>query len=228
MREADLYPALKAYLTAQGYDAKAEVGDCDILARRGAEPALVVEMKLTFSLALVMQGIARQRLVDLVYLAVPVSGAKGWSLRYADIIALCRRLGLGLLAVDPATGGVTAHLDPGPYAPRKSTLRTARLLREFDRRIGDPNTGGTTRTPRMTAYRQDALRIAAHLALGPARPAAIARAAGVVNAASLLRANHYGWFDRIARGTYALTPQGQSALSDHAATLATLLPPEPS
>ena len=44
----------------------------------------------------------RQALFDDVYLAVPVSGARGWALRYRDIITLCRRLGLGLLAVKGA------------------------------------------------------------------------------------------------------------------------------
>lgn len=222
MREADLYPALKTYLEAQGYTVKAEIGACDIMARRGDEPPLIVEMKLSFSLALVMQGVARQSLVDLVYLAVPVSSHKGWSLRYRDIVALCRRLGLGLLAVDVACSTVTAHLDPGPYIPRKNKADAARLLREFDRRVGDPNIAGTTRTPRMTAYRQDALRCAAHLAAAPASPATIAKATGVAKSATLLRADHYGWFERTARGVYALSPKGQVALADHGQIIAAL------
>ncbi|MGL4321075.1 MAG: DUF2161 family putative PD-(D/E)XK-type phosphodiesterase [Paracoccaceae bacterium] len=192
------------------------------MARRADEPPLVVEMKLTFSLALVMQGVARQSLVDLVYLAVPVSSDKGWSLRYRDITALCRRLGLGLLAVDVEAGSVTAHLDPGPYTPRLNKPRAARLLREFERRVGDPNTAGTTRTPRMTAYRQDALRCAAHLAAAPAAPATIARATGVTKAATLLRSDHYGWFERVERGVYGLSPKGQIALSDHGEMLLSL------
>ncbi|MFM2390344.1 MAG: hypothetical protein RLZZ437_1899 [Pseudomonadota bacterium] len=169
-----------------------------------------------------MQGVARQALVDLVYLAVPVSPAKGWSLRYRDITALCRRLGLGLLAVDVAAATVTAHLDPGPYTPRKNASRTARLLREFDRRVGDPNTAGTTRTPRMTAYRQDALRCAAHLATAPASPAIVAKATGVAKAATLLRADYYGWFERIDRGVYVLSPKGQAALAENHGQLSAL------
>ena len=222
MREADLYPALKAYLSAQGYSVKAEVGACDIMARRGDEAPLVVEMKLTFSLGLVMQGVARQALVDHVYLAVPVSSAKGWALRYRDIVALCRRLGLGLLAVDAGRGTVMAHVDPGPYAPRKNARALGRLLREFDRRVGDPNVGGTTQTLRMTAYRQDALRCLVHLAGAPASPAATSRATGVAKAAALLRDDHYGWFDRIARGVYAVSPKGQVALTDYQAAILAL------
>ena len=153
--------------------------------------------------------ISRQTLFDHVYLAVPV-GPKGWSLRYKDMIRLCRRLGLGLLAVKLGpVPTIEAHLDPGPHAPRKNTAKAARLLREFDRRAGDPNTGGTTGIKRITAYRQDALRCVAHLvAEGPSSPAQIARATGVTKAASILRADHYGWFERTQRGIYALTPTG--------------------
>jgi hypothetical protein len=213
-READLYPPLKAYLEAQGYEVKGEIGPCDILARRGDEPPLAVEMKLSFSLALVMQGVARQSLFDSVYLAVPVSGEKGWKLRYKDIVALCRRLGLGLLAV--GQNSVTAHLDPAPYQPRRNSLRANRLLREFERRVGDPVTGGTSGTAQMTAYRQDALRLAHQLAQqGPARPALLAKATGAAKAGAILRADHYGWFERVAPGTYALTPKGAEALIQH-------------
>ncbi len=224
MREADLYPALKAYLSGQGYEVKAEVGDCDILARRGDDPPLVVEMKTTFSLQLVMQGVARQGLFDTVYLAVPLSAKRGWALRYRDIIALCRRLGLGLLAVDVGLGTVTAHLDPAPYTPRKSAPKAARLLREFDRRVGDPNIAGTTRTLRMTAYRQDALRCAAELSrAGPTRAMAVASASGVSRAGPLMRADHYGWFDRVEKGVYRLSPNGVAAVTEHQPTIAALL-----
>lgn len=217
MREADLYPDLKAFLETQGYVVKAEIGACDLMARRGDEPAVVVEMKLSFSLALVMQGVARQGMFDHVYLAVPVT-EKGWKLRYRDIIALCRRLGLGLLAVKVGQG-VEAHLDPAPYTPRKSAVRAARLLREFDRRVGDPNTGGTGAVARMTAYRQDGLRCARHLQAGPCKAAMVAQASGVTRAAVLMRDDHYGWFARVARGIYQLTPKGQDALMAHAGEL---------
>ena len=208
MRESDLYPALKSYLEAQGYEVKAEIGSCDIMALRGDEPPVVVEMKLTFSLALVMQGVARQALFDDVYLAVPVSGARGWAVRYRDIITLCRRLGLGLLAVKGAA--VEAHLDPGPYAPRKNTRHAGALLKEFAKRVGDPNTGGTVGVKRMTAYRQDALRCASVLARGPMKAAAVAKAAGVARAAGLMRDDHYGWFERVERGVYALSEKGRA------------------
>lgn len=220
MKEADLYPDLKAFLEAQGYEVKSEIGACDIMALRGDEPPVIVEMKLSFSLALVMQGVARQTLFDDVYLAVPVP-KKGWPARYKDILALCRRLGLGLLAVQPGQG-VEAHLDPAPYTPRKAMARAGRLLREFQRRVGDPNQGGTTGVKRMTAYRQDALRCLSVLQGGPMKAAAVAKAAGVAKAATLMRADHYGWFERVALGVYTLTPKGRAALAENAEELARL------
>jgi len=206
-REAELYAPVKAFLEAQGYEVKAEIGACDLMAVRGDEAPVVVELKTGFTLALVMQGVQRQTMFDHVYLAVPAPGRRGWASRYADMIALCRRLGLGLLAVG---GGVEAHLDPGPYAPRRQVARAGRLLREFQRRVGDPNTGGTTGIPRMTAYRQDALRIAAALTAGAAAPRVIAGLTGVDRAGQILRADHYGWFERVDRGLYDLTPKGRA------------------
>ena len=213
--EADLYAPVKAFLEGQGYEVKAEIGACDVMAVRGAEAPIVVELKTGFTLALVMQGVQRQTMFETVYLAVPAPGKTGWASRYRDMISLCRRLGLGLLVVGDT---VEAHLDPGPYQPRPQTARAGRLLREFQRRVGDPNTGGTTGIQRMTAYRQDALRLAQALQPGPAAPRILAAATGVTKAAVMLRADHYGWFERVEKGIYALTPKGQAALTETQAT----------
>ncbi|WIV52045.1 DUF2161 family putative PD-(D/E)XK-type phosphodiesterase [Marivivens sp. LCG002] len=216
MREADLYPPVKAYLEAQGYEVKSEIGACDVVAMRGDEPPVIVELKLTFSLGLIFQAIERQTVSDAVYMAVPVSKDRGWKLRYKDIVRLCKRLGLGLLAVDVAKGTVQAHVDPEDHAPRKNRRRQTRLLREFERRVGDPNTGGTTRAKQMTSYRQDALRCLVRLSVGPSAPAAIKNALGVERAGDILRADHYGWFENIERGIYGITPKGREALDEFA------------
>ena len=50
MRETDLYPPVKAFLEAQGYTVKGEVEGCDVVALRGDEPPVVVELKTAFSL----------------------------------------------------------------------------------------------------------------------------------------------------------------------------------
>lgn len=211
MREAELYAPVKTYLETQGYAVKAEVGAADVMACRADEPPVIVELKTALNLPLILQGVARQGLFDDVYLAVPQPAR--WTHRYRDLIALLRRLGLGLLTVED--GVVHAHLDPGPYHPRKNAAKARRLLREFEQRAGDPNTGGTTGVKRMTAYRQDALRLAEALAACPdgASPAKLAKATGVARAGSILRDNHYGWFDHPAKGRYRLSAAGGDALA---------------
>src|SRR5207244_5304152 len=68
--EADLYPAVKDFLEKQGYTVKSEIRGCDVVALRGDAPPVIVELKLAFSLALLLQGIDRLSLTDRVYLAV--------------------------------------------------------------------------------------------------------------------------------------------------------------
>lgn len=225
MRERTLYPPVKAFLEAQGYDVKGEVNGCDLVAIRGEEPPVIVELKTTFSLSLVFQGIARQGLSDSVYLAVPPFA--GRTVRARDALSLCRRLGLGLLAVRLVPAPlVEALLDPAPYRPRKRQPAAGRLLREFQRRVGDPNEGGSSRRKIVTAYRQDALRCALHLGRnGPTKAAVLARTAAVDRAGAIMRADHYGWFERAVdtpRGVYDLTPRGRAALEEYRDAVAAL------
>lgn len=225
MREAELYPPVKAYLEAQGYAVKGEIGACDVLAVRGDEPPVVVELKTGFTLTLIQQGIDRQGVTDDVYLAVPPFTGRAARGRQRDATNLCRRLGLGLLTVRlGARPFVDVLLDPAAYQPRKRSVRAGRLLREFARRVGDPNAGGAaTATGRMTAYRQDALRCARHLAAeGPTKASVVAGATGVPKAATLLLRDVYGWFERVERGIYALTPKGTQALEDYGAAVKAL------
>lgn len=211
-REQDLYPPVKALLERQGYAVKGEVGAADIVALREGEDPVIVELKLRFSLALFHQAIARLKMTDQVYIAVCKPTGKTARRALRDNLALCRRLGLGLITVRQ-DGRVEVQCDPGPYAPRKSNIRKARLLREFDRLQGDPNSGGATRHGIVTAYRQDALKCAAHLAeCGAAKGADVAKATGVAAATRLMRDNHYGWFDKVEKGVYALSETGTEGL----------------
>ena len=212
MQETELYPAVKAYLEAAGYSVKAEIGPADVMGLRdGAEP-VIVELKTAFSLALFHQGIARLAVSDQVYLAVPRGQGRRFAKSLAENTRLARRLGLGVMTVRMADGLVEVHCDPGPYAPRKSAPKRRALLAEFARRRGDPNLGGT-QGARMTAYRQDAIACAQHLAVaGPCRGAAVKAATGVDRATGLMRDNHYGWFDRVDTGVYALSDAGRAAI----------------
>ena len=203
--EAALYGPVKALLEGQGYLVKGEIVGCDVVGVRGDEPPVVVALKRAFGLALVLQGIDRLALTDAVYLAVG-----DWPRRPSAVRKLCRRVGLGLIVV--ANERAEVVLDPLPYRPRKNQRRTARLLDEHRRRVGDPTSGGSVRRPIMTAYRQEALRCASRLDAGPAALRSIRAGGDVPHAARILQSNVYGWFERVERGVYALSPLGSRAL----------------
>lgn len=213
-RETDLYPPVKTFLEGQGYVVKSEVGAADVVAVRGGEPPVIVELKLGFSLALVHQCVARLGVSDDVYMAVERGKGKRFLKATKDMTRLCRRLGLGLLTVRLSDGLVQVHCDPGPYAPRKNTKRQGRLLKEFAARQGDPNDGGQTRVGLITAYRQDALKLALFLyEVGASKGADVARETGVPRATTMMRDDHYGWFEKVEKGIYGLTPKGAEAVA---------------
>lgn len=218
--EVELYGPVKAFLEGQGYTVKGEVGGCDLLAVRGDGPPVIVELKRRFTLELVLQGIDRLEVTDAVYLAVPKPGRRtsGPSPADAKVRRLCRRLGLGLITVDGRS--VEVLVDPVPYRPRKNRARAQRLLGEHARRVGDPNRGGSTRVPIVTAYRQDALRCARLLREhGPMTLAALRAAGAPADAARILQRDVYGWFQRVARGTYRLSTAGDRGLESFAPAL---------
>ncbi len=221
IQETDLYAPIKGFLEAQGYDVKGEVGSADIVAIRQGEDPLVVEMKVGFSLTLFHQAVCRQRITDAVYVAVPRGSGKVFGASLRKNIALCRRLGLGVMTVRMKDGFVEALLDPASYKPRKSQRQKAKLLKEFAKLAGDPNTGGSTRRRLMTAYRQDALRCLNCLNdAGPTKAASVAEQTGVENARRLMADNHYGWFERVETGIYTVSPNGTRALGEYSEEIA--------
>jgi hypothetical protein len=209
-RETSLYLPVKRFLEALGFEVKGEICGCDLVAIRGEEPPLVVigELKLGFNLDLVLQGIDRTAACDQVWLAVR-SSRRGRE-RDSRVRKLCRLLGFGLLGVS-ASGRVEVLVEPGPWRPRRDGRRRSRLLEEHRRRLGDPAAGGSCKAPIMTAYRQQALACAASLSHGPRRTSEIRGA--IPDAPKILLRNVYGWFFRVDRGTYALTPEGTAALA---------------
>jgi hypothetical protein len=208
MAETDLYLPVKRHLEAQGFEVKAEVRGCDVVACRGDELPVVVELKTSLTLALLYQAMDRLTITEHVYVAVarPKRGVT------ASALKLCRRLGVGLIVVTSA-GSLEVMADPLPYAPRQNAKKRGLLLKEFNARSGDPNVGGSTRTSLMTAYRQDALKCAMHLhAHGASRIRDVKAATRVDRAQGIFRDNVYGWFERESRGVFRLTAAGLAAL----------------
>ena len=223
IRETDLYGPVKRLLESQGYEVKAEIGAIDVVGCRDTEPPVIVELKTAFSLSLFHQAVERQTVTDAVYIATPRKPGRMFAKSLQRNIALCRRLGLGLITVRCKDDFVEVHLDPAPYRPRQSKAKRARLLREFAKRVGDPNTGGATRKGLITAYRQDALRCLSTLHVnGPTKASLVASATNVETARRIMADDHYGWFERVKTGVYAITPKGQQALIDYRSELTNL------
>ena len=208
--ETKLYACVKRFLEAQGFAVMGEVCGCDIVAIRPEEPPIVVivELKLGFTLELVLQAVDRMTDADAVWLAVPAT--KRGRDRDRRAHRLCRLLGIGLLAV--GSGGLVEVLaEPLPYRPRADNKQRQRLVREHTARRGDPTPGGSTRQPIMTAYRQQALDCARVLQPGPCQLRDVRATAP--DAGKILQRNVYGWFTPVSRGIYGLTEAGKVALA---------------
>nr|WP_255570463.1 DUF2161 family putative PD-(D/E)XK-type phosphodiesterase [Cohnella sp. CFH 77786] len=185
-----MYPPVKSFFERRGYEVKAEIRGCDLVAVRPDEPdPTIVEMKKIFTLPLLLQGVDRQKTGAYVWLAVERNRTKrgAHNQRYHELTELCRRLRLGLLTVSfyktkepvidvwcepggtapasrvPASVAAEAALAYGvDPAPARGRSRkaAARLLQEFGARSGDYNVGGSTGRKLVTAYRERALQCA--------------------------------------------------------------------
>ncbi|BBH21588.1 hypothetical protein Back11_29330 [Paenibacillus baekrokdamisoli] len=221
--ETELYKPIKAYFEAQGYEVKSEIMHCDLVAIHPQSGAtILVEMKKTFNLALLLQGIERLRLGGDVILAIERNRKKNGAhnQRFGDLTELCRMLGIGLMTVTffktkaPVLDILCEPGDPPVRGQRR--LRQTRLLNEFRERSGDYNTGGSTGRKLMTAFREKALRVAwalhEHGQLPPRKAAELTQ---VVKASHILQKDYYGWFERVERGVYRLKPDGTAAVIEH-------------
>ena len=170
---------------------------------------MIGELKLTFNLELVLQGVDRAAASDEVWLAARLSSRGKGRESDARFRNLCRRLGFGMLGV-LANGEVEVLVSPTAPTPRKNPRRRSRLVEEHRRRRGDPVEGGGSRTPIMTAYRQRALACAAELAEGPRRPRDLKASKSRTRPRSCTQCL---WLvRRVERGVYSLTESGQAAL----------------
>ncbi|MFD0961698.1 DUF2161 family putative PD-(D/E)XK-type phosphodiesterase [Paenibacillus chungangensis] len=222
-REEELYEPIKQHFEGQGYDVKSEVLSCDLVAvHKDTGAMIIVEMKKTFNLALLLQGVERLRLNGDVFLAVERNRKKSGAhnQRFSDLAELCRMLGIGLMTVTfykTKAPVLDILCEPGDLPVRGNRVKQrSRLLLEFKERSGDYNTGGSTGRTLMTAYREKALRCAYTIdKLGPCSPRQLVKATGYRRCGDMLRHNYYGWFQRIQRGKYGLLPPGADALKEH-------------
>ena len=83
-------------------------------------------------------------------------------------------------------------------------------------RSGNRNRGGSTGRKLVTAYRETAIHIACCLErYGSLTPQQLRALGTGSKTTSILYKDVYGWFERVTRGVYALSPRGRAALEGY-------------
>ncbi len=215
--ESDMYAPIKNFFTGLGYAINAEVKNCDITLLKDGK-LIVIELKKTFCLPLLFQALERQKLADEVYVAVPrFKSARG--AKYNDIINIVRRLGLGLITIAMDSPVKTVDILVFPQMPtdaKKNTAKKARVINEISQRTFDLNEGGSVKKKLITAYREKVIKIACVLEkIGPLKACELVNNYGCdKNAYTILRANAYGWFERMENARFGLGKIGLSELNN--------------
>ncbi len=214
--ETDLYRPVHDYLVKQGYTVRSEVHNCDIAAMKG-EDVIIVELKRALNISLLAQAVQRQRITDSVYVAIPRPPDKRkWMAQSKAVQAVLRRLEVGLILVSlkRSRPPVEVIFHPVPVQRRKQKHAHRALIQEIASRSADFNQGGSTRRKLVTAYRENAVQIAACFLAerGSLSPRQL-RALGTGDKTlSILSRDVYSWFERVSRGVYTITAQGRNEL----------------
>lgn len=220
MSEKDLFYPLKQYFENMNYTVEGEVKDCDILVKAGQE-YMAIELKLDFNLKLILQATERQKLFEMVYVAIPVQKVKLNSKAYRQKLHLLKRLGIGLILVHPVTCEVQVVSQPVEISRSKamanSKKKTQRTILEFEKRIIKNNVGGVSRSKITTAFRQVCYQILVALKDGPKTAAQIeiedVDKKGIYG---ILYRNIYGWFEKQGQGMYGISDAGKKILTKDA------------
>ena len=216
--EIDLYQPVKDYFIKEGFAVYGEVNHCDVAAVKENE-LVIVELKLSLTVELLIQATKRQRLTNQVYIAIPKPTYSLRSKKWKDHCHLIRRLELGLLIVEFRGDGIHINVvhQPAPFDRKKSMQRSNKrrtnLLAEIAGRTGDYNIGGSSQTKILSTYKENCIHIACCLlAKGPLTSKLLREMGTGEKTWSILHKNYDGWFEKIQRGTYAISEKGESEL----------------
>lgn len=223
LKEVDLHEPCKKWLEGKKAVVRSEVKDIDMMGILSDEVTIAIEMKLSLNLEVINQAVQRQKLVDYVYIATVHNSKTLTNKRTKLTMDTLRRLNLGWISVNfkASPPKVQVLLEAKDFDMAMSKNRNSkskeRLIREFNNRSGDFNKGGSTRKKLMTAYREEALKIAYALSLHDQASVKELKAMGTHKdkTSPILNSNFYKWFTKVERGIYALSDTGQLALKEH-------------
>ncbi|MCH5209859.1 MAG: hypothetical protein J1F01_02740 [Oscillospiraceae bacterium] len=217
MTEKELYPPVHDLFEKRGYKVNAEVVDCDMTAVKDDE-FIIVELKKNLSVALLAQGLKRQRTGADVYVAVPKPKQYSFS-KFRSVFSVIKKLELGLIFVSIRGGYSFAEIvfEPKPYTSNyKNYKKKKQIMDEINGRTIDTNTGGVTGTKIVTAYTEKCIHIACILDMyGEMSPKEVRAKGGADNTLQILSRNVYGWFRKVNKGIYAITDEGRKGLLEY-------------
>lgn len=210
--ETQLYPPVKRLLEKMGYTVRSEVKSCDIVAIKD-EHIIVVEMKKTFNMTLLYQAMDRKTITNDVYVAIP-RPANYRNKNTRMMLKVLKGLGIGLIAVG-VKGIKKAEIisEPEKKATNVNSRKRAWVKKEAVQRSADRNIGGSTRTKLITAYREASVLALCHMEEFDTLNTAYLKKLGYMEKVrNALKSNAYGWFEKVGRGTYAMSEVGIKAL----------------
>lgn len=226
MQEKDMYAPVKAFFEQREYTVKSEIKDCDMMCEKNGE-FVICELKRSLNLDLILQGTARQRLCDYVYLCIPSKKANRTYRKQNQLYSMLRRLSLGLLLVhgDEKDSCVSLAIEAKAAGINLNRKKSQKTKKEFINRIGDFNVGGCNKTKIVTYYRECAILIAALLHKNEKfmSPKELVNLGAVKTAGGILRSNRYGWFNHEARGLYSLSDSGKMVIENEYCEVASVL-----
>jgi len=213
MEEKELYEPIKTLLIEQGFSVKGEVNDVDIFAMR-KDFSVVVELKTSITLKLIYQAIERQKIADSVFVGIPKEAIQAHRDSYKFFVTLLKRLEIGLIVVDKGLAQVS--FESGFYDLQLSKTRNKKkkelLIKEFTTRKNEKNIGGS-KGKTITAYKENVIKIAYALSkLRVANAKELQESTQIEQVSSILQKNYDGWFNRVNRGNYELSPLGETEL----------------
>lgn len=216
MKETELYEPIKRYFVQNGYEIQAEVKNCDVACIKDKR-LTIIELKTKFNLKLLYQAMDRKTMADNVYVAIGrPTNFKNKETK--NMIKILQKLDIGLITVSLDSKINTVQIIHSPNENKiKQTSRKMGVINEIQKRNIDINVGGsTTKDPVLTAYREKCIYLVCILqVIGTAKPSGIKRQFNIENPSGILRNNYYGYFDKVSRGIYCLSQNGEDMLESN-------------
>ena len=213
--EMELSKPLEKYLVEKGFEVRCEVNNCDMVAFKD-EAYFCIEMKKNLTVDLLCQAVERKTMFDGTFICIPapmegITRSKKFKAR----LKLLKELNLGLFIVYLLKKNNIVENILTPKLKSKNNRKKELMIKEFKGRKGNFNNAGVSKRKIMTSYKQDSLIVLNLLNIKERSSSSyLIKEGAPKKTQSILYKNFYGWFTRVSRGLYEISPEGKQALED--------------